>query len=225
MRILIIGSDDVGAAQLGRSLELSGCNVSTAAHDSAARSMAVSDAIDAIVVHRNGSDESTPAFIASLRAEGVIAVLFAVCDRDATDHAVQLLDAGADGVLDAPYVGVRMAAQIRAVVRRASTTTTESVQVGDLLINRVSHRVSIAGTPLLLTARQYALLEYLALRSGTTVLRSTLIAHVWKLQFDPGSNVVDVHVAQLRKRLRDAGSVTSLRTVRGEGYALDASAD
>jgi DNA-binding response OmpR family regulator len=97
----------------------------------------------------------------------------------------------------------------------------EKVQVGDLTLHRVNHDVHCQGKPVTLTARQYALLEFLAMRAGETVTRPILLEHVWHLQFDPGSNVVDVHVAQLRKRLRESGSVVDIRTVRGEGYALD----
>jgi DNA-binding response OmpR family regulator len=85
----------------------------------------------------------------------------------------------------------------------------------------VNHEVQCHGKTVNLTARQYALLEFLAMRAGETVTRPVLLEHVWHLQFDPGSNVVDVHVAQLRKRLREAESTVDIRTVRGEGYALE----
>ena len=98
----------------------------------------------------------------------------------------------------------------------------DRVTVGDLAINRLTHEVHCNGKPVTLTARQYALLEYLAMRIGEVVRRSELLEHVWKLSFDPGSNVVDVHVAQLRKRLREAGSTVDIRTARGMGYALEA---
>jgi len=110
---------------------------------------------------------------------------------------------------------------VRAAIRRGGARSMEKVHVGDLTLHRVHHEVHCHGKLVTLTARQYALLEFLAMRAGETVTRPLLLEHVWHLRFDPGSNVVDVHVAQLRKRLRESGSTVDIRTVRGEGYALD----
>jgi DNA-binding response OmpR family regulator len=141
--------------------------------------------------------------------------------HDTTADVVRALDAGADDYLQKPFANEVLAARVRAAIRRGGARSMEKVQVGDLSLHRVQHEVHCHGTPVTLTARQYALLEFLAMRAGETVTRPILLEHVWHLQFDPGSNVVDVHVAQLRKRLREAGSTVDIRTVRGEGYSLD----
>ena len=120
-----------------------------------------------------------------------------------------------------PFPNEVLAARVRAAIRRGGARSMARVTAGDLTLNRVSHEVRCHNTLVNFTARQYALLEFLAMRAGGTVTRPMLLEHVWHLQFNPGSNVVDVHVAQVRKRLRESGSVVDIRTVRGEGYLLD----
>lgn len=218
MRILAIDVDDLVVEFLRRTFLPAGYTVDLAADASDGRERVLVTAYSTVFVGRTGASAE---LVRALRVGGFVMPIVAVMPTGAVDDAVQVLDAGADDVVDFPIPDSLLAARVRAAVRRVEVQALEHLAIGDLVLNRVTHRVSRNGTPLLLTARQYALLEFLALRPGQTVLRPALLQHVWNLQFDPGSNVVDVHVAQLRKRLRDSGTTVEVRTVRGEGYALE----
>jgi DNA-binding response OmpR family regulator len=222
MRILVI-EDDQQAADLMQQVLAGDGNEVDVAHDAeGGRSMALATPYDAIVLDLELPDRNGLTVLQELRREGSTTPIVVATAHDGTAEIVRALDAGADDYLQKPIANEVLAARMRAAMRRGGARSMEKVNVGDLVLNRVSHQVTCNGKPVNLTARQYSLLEYLAMRAGETVRRPTLLQNVWQLQFDPGSNVVDVHVAQLRKRLREAGSKVDIRTVRGEGYALDA---
>jgi DNA-binding response OmpR family regulator len=176
---------------------------------------------DAIVLDLELPDRNGLAVLQDLRREGLTTPIVIATAYGSTADVVRALDAGADDYLQKPFANEVLAARVRAAIRRGGARSMEKVHVGDLTLHRVHHEVHCHGKLVTLTARQYALLEFLAMRAGETVTRPLLLEHVWHLRFDPGSNVVDVHVAQLRKRLRESGSTVDIRTVRGEGYALD----
>jgi DNA-binding response OmpR family regulator len=197
MRILVIEDDRLVADLMRQVLMDDGYAVDVAPVAEDGRNLALANPYDAIVLDLELPDRNGLTVLQELRREGSTTPIVV-----ATAH-----DTAADVV--------------RAAIRRGGARSMERVQVGDLTLHRVQHEVYCHGKLVSLTARQYALLEFLAMRAGETVTRPILLEHVWHLQFDPGSNVVDVHVAQLRKRLRESGSTVDIRTVRGEGYALD----
>ena len=221
MRILVIEDDQHVAGLMQQVLSGDGNDVDVAHDAEGGRSMALSTPYDAIVLDLELPDRNGLTVLQELRREGSTTPIVVATAHDANADIVRALDAGADDYIQKPIPNDVLAARMRAAIRRGGARSMEKVHVGDLMLNRVSHQVTCNGKPVNLTARQYSLLEYLAMRTGETVRRPTLLQHVWQLQFDPGSNVVDVHVAQLRKRLREAGSKVDIRTVRGEGYALD----
>ncbi len=198
-----------------------GYAVDIAAEGEAGRQMASDSAYDAIVLDLELPDRNGLSVLQDLRRAGSSTPMVVATAHDTTQDVVRALDAGADDYLQKPFANEVLAARVRAAIRRGGARSMERVQVGDLSLHRVNHEVQCNGKSVNLTARQYALLEFLAMRAGETVTRPVLLEHVWHLQFDPGSNVVDVHVAQLRKRLRESGSTVDIRTVRGEGYALE----
>lgn len=221
MRILVI-ADDQSVADLMRQVLLDeGYAVDLAPDAADGRRLALANAYDAIALELERPDRNGLALLQDLRREGSTTPIVVVTAHDTTAHVVRALDAGADDYLQKPFPNEVLAARMRAAIRRGGARSMERVSAGDLTLNRVAHKVHCHHKSVNLTARQYSVLEFLALRAGETVTRPMLLEHVWHLQFDPGSNVVDVHVAQLRKRLRESGSVVDLRTVRGEGYVLD----
>jgi DNA-binding response OmpR family regulator len=222
MRILVIEDDQTVAELMRRMLADEGYAVDVAHDGEHGRSMAKDDSYDAIVLDLELPDRNGMSVLQELRREGSRTPIVVSTGRSTPADVVRVLDAGADDYVQKPVPNEVLAARIRAAVRRGGTPQMDRVTVGDLAINRLTHEVHCNGKPVTLTARQYALLEYLAMRIGEVVRRSELLEHVWKLSFDPGSNVVDVHVAQLRKRLREAGSTVDIRTARGMGYALEA---
>lgn len=221
MRILVIEDDQLVADLMRNVLIDDGYAVDIACGGEDGRQRAMATPYDAIVLDLELPDRNGLAVLQDLRREGATTPIVVATAYDTNADVVRALDAGADDYLPKPFANEVLAARVRAAIRRGGARTMERVHVGDLTLHRLQHEVHCQGRPVGLTARQYALLEFLALRAGDTVTRPTLLEHVWHLQFDPGSNVVDVHVAQLRKRLRDAGSTVDIRTIRGEGYALD----
>lgn len=221
MRILVIEDDQLVADLMRQVLIDDGYTVDVAPMADEGRRMALASPYDAIVLDLELPDRSGLSVLQDLRREGATTPIVVATAHDTNADVVRALDAGADDYLQKPFSNDVLAARVRAAIRRGGARTMERVSAGDLTLHRVTHEVHTHGKQVTLTARQYALLEFLAMRAGETVTRSALLEHVWHLQFDPGSNVVDVHVAQLRKRLRESGSVVDIRTVRGEGYSLD----
>ena len=221
MRILVIEDDRLVVDLMRHALGDDGYDVDIAAIAEDGRRLALANPYDAIVLDLKLRDRSGLSVLQDLRREGSTTPIVVIAADDSTADVVRALDAGADDYLQMPFANEVLAARVRAAIRRGGARSMERVTAGDLTLNRVSHEVRCHNTLVNLTARQYALLEFLATRAGETVTRPTLLEQVWHLQFDPGSNVVDVHVAQVRKRLRESGSAVDIRTVRGEGYLLD----
>src|SRR5215475_3269281 len=138
--------------------------------------------------------------------------------RDAVDDRVQGLDSGADDYLTKPFEFKELLARIRALLRRAHEFRPSVLQVADLTLNTASHSVARAGRRIGLTAKEYALLEYFALHEGRLLSREDIAAHVWDENFDPMSNVIDVYVRRLRKKVDEGFGRPLIHTRRGAGY-------
>jgi two-component system, OmpR family, copper resistance phosphate regulon response regulator CusR len=141
--------------------------------------------------------------------------------RDAVDARIQGLDCGADDYLVKPYDFGELLARLRALIRRGQQPlVAERVSVGGLTLDTRSHRAWIDEREVVLTAKEYALLEFLARRPGAVVSRADIAEHVWDEHYDPLSNVVDVYIQRLRRKLDRTGEASIIRTRRGEGYQL-----
>jgi two-component system OmpR family response regulator len=130
------------------------------------------------------------------------------------------LDAGADDYLTKPFSFEVLLARVRALIRRGGAQRLETLRYADLELDRIHHRAARGGRDLKLTAKEFQLLEFFLLHAEQAVRRTHLLEKVWDLRFDPMSNVVDVHVAKLRQKLRAGGEPPLLHTVRGVGYRL-----
>ncbi len=155
-----------------------------------------------------------------LRAEGHKAHILILTAKDALEDRVQGLDLGADDYLVKPFAFEELLARIRALIRREYRAKHPEIVVEDLHINSVTQQVSRAGRTILLTAREYALLEYLALRVGEVVSRTDIWEHVYEFNSSATSNVVDVYVGYLRRKLDVDGKPNLIHTIRGRGYVL-----
>jgi two-component system copper resistance phosphate regulon response regulator CusR len=141
--------------------------------------------------------------------------------RDAVEARVQGLDAGADDYLTKPFDFRELLARVRALTRRdRRPLAPERIEVGPLAIDVAGQRVWVDGRELELTSREYALLEYLARRAGEVVGRADIAEHVWDENYDPFSNVVDVYVQRLRRKVDTGDGPSLIRTRRGQGYQL-----
>jgi len=140
--------------------------------------------------------------------------------RSQLEDRVSALDGGADDCLTKPFSFHELNARVRALLRRQVGCSTGTLQVGDLVLSRPEHRVERAGQKVELTAKEFALLEYLMMSAGRPVTRAQIMENVWKTQYDAKTNLVDVYVKYVRDKV-DAGAATKLiRTIRGVGYVL-----
>ena len=160
-----------------------------------------------------------------MRANGIKQPVLMLTARDAIDDRVTGLDAGADDYLGKPFDFKELLARIRALLRRASEVRPETLRVADLTINTAAHTVTRAGRSVTLTAKEYALLEFFVLRAGTLVGRGDIAHHVWDENFDPFSNVIDVYVRRLRKKIDEGFGRPLIHTRRGEGYLFAAESE
>jgi len=157
-----------------------------------------------------------------LRGSGFRSPILMLTARDAVDDRVAGLDSGADDYLTKPFDFKELLARLRALSRRSTEIRPEVIQVADLTLNPENHAISRAGRSISVTAKEYALLEFLMLNQDRVVNREQIAQHVWDENFDPFSNIIDVYVRRLRTKI-DAGFAEPLiHTRRGEGYILTA---
>jgi len=141
--------------------------------------------------------------------------------RDELQSKVEALEAGADDYLTKPFALEELLARVGALARRAEEGRSSRIEAGDLVLDLLSRRVSLAGRRVDLSAREFALLEHLARHPGQTLSREEILSEVWDYDFDPGSNTVDVYVRYLRRKLDRPGEPSLISTVRGAGYRFD----
>jgi two-component system copper resistance phosphate regulon response regulator CusR len=157
-----------------------------------------------------------------LRAAGSTAPILMLTARDAVEDRVAGLDTGADDYLVKPFDFEELLARVRALLRRKEALYPQVITVADLSVHTRSRRASRGGKDLDLTAKEYALLEYLARRTGDVVGRAEIADHVWDENFDPFSKVIEVFIQRLRRKIDNGQSVRLIHTRRGEGYMLSA---
>ncbi len=160
-----------------------------------------------------------------LRSGGFRAPILMLTARDSIDDRVAGLDSGADDYLTKPFDFKELLARLRALARRSSSLRPAVIRIGDLSLDTASHQATRGGRPVSLTAKEYALLEYLMLNEGRVVGREQIAQHVWDESFDPFSNVIDVYIRRLRSKLDATGAAPLIHTRRGEGYVLTARKD
>jgi DNA-binding response OmpR family regulator len=160
---------------------------------------------------------------AELRREGRTTPILMLTARDATEDVVRGLDAGADDYLTKPFKFDELLARLRALVRRGGATRVERLTAGPLELDRLKHQAYVGGRSLDLTPREFQLLEHFMMHKDDVVRRTELLEKVWDMHFDPESNVVDVHVGNLRRKLAASAGGNLITTVRGVGFCLRAS--
>jgi two-component system copper resistance phosphate regulon response regulator CusR len=172
--------------------------------------------LDVLLPHTDGFDVCR-----ELRKRGDVTPVLMLTARAAVDDRITGFDAGADDYLTKPFSFRELLARIRALLRRDPQLRPDVLEIGDLVVDSANHRVSRAGIEVQLTAKEYALLEYLARRTGQLVSRAEIAAHVWDDSFDPFSNAIEVYMNRLRKKVDGSNRTKLLHTRRGEGYILD----
>jgi len=172
--------------------------------------------LDVMLPRQNGL-----AVCRAIRESGSSVPILMVTARDAVEARITGLDCGADDYLVKPFDFGELLARLRALIRRGGQPVLpERIAIGALTLDTRGRRVVVGGRELVLTAKEYALLEYLARRAGDVVSRADIAEHVWDEHYDPMSNVVDVYIQRLRRKIEEAGAEPPIRTRRGEGYQV-----
>ena len=220
MRILTVEDDRKVAGFIAQGLREEGHAVDVATDGEEGTTLAHVNQYDVILLDvvlpkKNGFQVAQ-----ELRREGRNTPILMLTSRDGVEDIVRGLDSGADDYLAKPFRFDELLARIRALTRRGGAERLETLRYGPLAMDRLRHEVTADGRKLDLTAREFQLLEYLLLHPEEVVRRTTLLEKVWDMHFDPESNVVDVHVGNLRRKLAAAAGEQLIQTVRGVGFSL-----
>lgn len=220
MRLLIVEDDSTLRDALRQGLEEAGFAVDASADGEEGLWYARTSEYDVIVLDLMLPRVDGLTILRRVRGEGNVAPILILTAKDTVADRVQGLDLGADDYLVKPFAFAELLARVRAMVRRGYHSKDPIVRVADLEIDTVGRTVCRAGRPVELTAREYALLEFLAAKAGQVVSRSDIWDHVYDFRSDVESNVVDVHVGHLRKKIEQPGRPKLIHTRRGQGYVL-----
>ena len=219
MRILVIEDDRKIASFIERGLREDGYAVDVAGDGDTGLVNAQVYDYDAIVLDVMLPGRTGYEVVRALRSSGRDTPVLMLTARDAKEDVVRGLEAGADDYLTKPFSFEEFLARVRALLRRGGARRLDRLVYGDVELDRIRHEARRGGRDLELTPREFQLLEYFLLHPEIVVRRTELLEKVWDLQFDPMTNVVDVHVGHLRRKLGRAGPPL-IRTVRGVGYML-----
>jgi two-component system, OmpR family, response regulator len=221
MRVLVIEDDKETALFLQKSLKENGHTADLAHDGEAGLALATDNAYDVLIVDRMLPRLDGLSLIKSLRGEGNRTPVLILSALGEVDDRVKGLRAGGDDYLTKPYAYSELLARVEALGRRTAPEEQQTrYSVGDLVLDRLSHRVTRGGEHILLQPREYRLLEYLMQHAGQVVTRTMLLEHVWDYHFDPQTNVIDVHVSRLRAKIDKNFDKPLLHTVRGAGYTI-----
>ena len=220
MRVLVVEDDRKAARLLSKGLQEEGFVVDVAHSGDEADLTADARDYDAIVLDWLLPGKDGLAVCRDLRARGVATPILMLTARDALDDRVKGLNTGADDYLTKPFAFAELLARLHALLRRSDLIRPLVLRVADLSLDPVSHHVTRAGAPVRLTPKEYAILEKLMRHVGEVVTRARLGEAVWESEHDSLTNLVDVHVSHLRRKVDPEGTVPLIQTVRGRGYLI-----
>ena len=222
MRILVVEDEPAAAAVLARGLREHAYAVDVVHDGVTALEQAATTSYDLLIVDVLLPGIDGLEVCRRLRADGYAVPVLMLTALGRLDERVEGLDAGADDYLPKPYHFTELLARVRALLRRGPALASATLIVGDLRIDTRTRKVERAGHLIQLTAKEYSLLEYLARRQSEVVGRADIAEHVWDDSFDPMSNLIEVYIQRLRRKIDDGHDVKLIQTRRGAGYALDA---
>src|SRR5499433_2417117 len=225
MRILVVEDDRKVASFIRKGLEEEGHAVEVAGDGAEAlERVADGSAWDLVVLDVMLPKHDGFSVLKTLREDGLTAPVLMLTARDAVGDRVTGLDLGADDYLTKPFAFEEFLARVRALLRRGGLKMAPVLRLADLTLDPATLDVRRSARRIGLTAREYALLEYFLRNAGRVLTRPMIAEHVWGLDFDPESNIIDVYVGYLRRKIDTEGERPLLHTIRGVGYALKADA-
>jgi len=220
MRLLIIEDERKVADVVARGLRAERFAVDVAYDGPSGWDLAASTDYDLIILDLMLPGLNGTELLRRLQRKGSSAAVLVLTARDATNDKVENFEAGADDYLTKPFAFAELLVRVKALLRRPPASRTPVLRVADLEIDRLTQQVLRGGKRIELTAKEYALLEYLAAHAGRVLSRTMIIEHVWDQSFEGLTNIVDVYVRHLREKVDEPFPHKLLRTVRGTGYCL-----
>jgi DNA-binding response OmpR family regulator len=221
LRVLLIEDEARLAESIARGLRQAAHAVDVADRLATAREKLELEHYDAVVLDVNLPDGSGFGLAADLRKRAVPVPILMLTARDSVEDRVAGLDSGADDYLVKPFAFDELLARLRALQRRSPDSRPTALQIHDLSVDPATRTVTRAGRPVDLTTTEFALLDYLARHVGEVCGRAAISGSVWDENYDPFSNIIDVYVSRLRRKIDQPGLVALIHTVRGAGYTLD----
>ena len=222
MRILVIEDEKKTAAFLAKGLREAGFLVEAASDGESGLQLALNSRWDLLIVDVMLPKKDGWSVVADLRGGGIETPVLFLTARDSVPDRVKGLNIGADDYMVKPFAFSELIARVRSLLRRAPLRQPDQLRIEDLDIDTRRHRALRGGVPLNLTAKEFLLLAHLARTPGEVVSRTEIIEQVWDLNFDSGTNVVDVMVRRLRAKVDDPFPKKLIHTIRGVGYVLKA---
>jgi two-component system copper resistance phosphate regulon response regulator CusR len=220
MKILVIEDDPTVGEYVKRGLEEQRWGVDLVADGEEGERRARSDAYDLIVLDMRLPGKSGMQVLHGLRARGFERPILVLTAQDAVDAKVGALRAGADDYVTKPFAFEELLARVEALSRRPRAIASPVLKVGDLELDKDTRTVTRAGEPVDLTPKEYTVLEYLMRHTGRVMSRTLITEYAWGYHFDPGTNIVDVVINHLRKKIDVSGASKLIHTVRGVGYVI-----
>jgi two-component system copper resistance phosphate regulon response regulator CusR len=224
MRMLIAEDDPALAGFVKKGLEAEHYAVDVSGDGERARALASEYNYDLVVLDLNLPRLDGVAILRHVRTRKPTMPILVLTGRNRVEDRVQCLDLGADDYLVKPFSFTELSARIRALLRRSHLPAESVLAVDDLKLDRVERRVERGGRRIELTSKEFALLEYLMRNAGRRITRAMIIEHVWNLSFDTCTNVVDVYINYLRRKVDDGFGKRLIHTIRGVGYELSSRA-
>jgi len=216
MRILIVEDDPDLSRQLSEALKDSGYAVDIAADGEEGHFLGDTEPYDAVVLDLGLPLIDGVSVLQKWRSDGKTFPVIILTARDQWSEKVAGFDAGADDYLTKPFHTEELLARLRALVRRAAGHSTDTIEVGDLLVDNRAARAFVDGSPIKLTSHEFRLISYLAMHRGRVISRTELVEHIYDQDFDRDSNTIEVFVGRLRRKI----GTDRIETVRGLGYRL-----
>ncbi len=220
MNILVIEDEKKVASFIRRGLEEDGYAVAVSHDGSDGLKKALDGAFSLIILDLMLPKKDGLTVVRELREAGHRVPVLMLTAKDATDDIVSGLDAGSDDYLTKPFAFAELTARVRALLRRGEQDRGAEVHFADLRLDPVTHKVWRAGREIELTSKEYGLLEYMMRNPNKVLSRSMIAEHVWDYSFDSFTNIIDVYINYLRKKIDKDQAVRLIHTVRGQGYVL-----